>query len=64
MVEQQEDDSIVQHQDEYLAALGEIDIATDRAKQVDQPVTESERTQLRALLWDYSGWLHKPLFMA
>ena len=50
MVDQQEDDSIVQHQDEYLAALGEIDIATDRAKQVDQPVTENERTQLRALL--------------
>ena len=50
MVEQQDDNSITQHQDEYLAALGEIEISSERAKQVDQPVTEAERTQLRALL--------------
>ena len=50
MVEQQDDNSNIQHQDEYLAALGDIDITSDRAKQLDPLVTESERTQLRALL--------------
>ena len=50
MVEQQKDGSIVQHQDEYLSALAEIDLTPERAKQVNLPVTETERTQLRALL--------------
>ena len=49
-VEQQPDGSIIQHQEEYLAAVGEIDIPPEHAKMLNSPVTETERTQLRALL--------------
>ena len=49
-VEQQTDGSIIQHQEEYLAAMSEIEISADRAKMLNTPVTETERTQLRALL--------------
>jgi hypothetical protein len=49
-VEQEENGDIVQHQEEYLAALAEISLSSDRMKQLNAPVTEEERTQLRALL--------------
>ena len=49
-VDQVEDGSIVQHQAEYLAALAEISLSKDREKQLNAPVTETERTQLRAVL--------------
>jgi hypothetical protein len=50
LIEQMPDGSIVQHQEEYLAGLEEIPIDTDRSKMLSSNVTESERTQLRALL--------------
>ena len=50
LIEQLPDKSIVQHQEEYLATLSEIDISKERAAQTNAAVTESERTQLRALL--------------
>jgi hypothetical protein len=49
LVEQQ-GDMIVQHQDEYIASLGEIDLKPERSKELNSPVTEQERTELRALL--------------
>ena len=50
LIEQMPDKSIVQHQEEYLATLSEIDLSKERAAQPNAAVTESERTQLRALL--------------
>ena len=50
MIEQQDDYSIIQHQEEYLALLEEVKIESKRQKELTSPVTESERTQLRALL--------------
>ena len=50
MVRQNPDGSITQDQVEYLATLSEIEIAKDRHTALNSPVTESERTQLRALL--------------
>ena len=50
LIEQLPDGSIVQHQEEYLAGLEEIPIDTERSKMLSANVTESERTQLRALL--------------
>ena len=44
VVEQLPDNSIVQHQDEYMACIGEVDLKPERAKQVSSPVTEQERT--------------------
>jgi hypothetical protein len=49
LVEQQ-GDMIVQHQDEYIASLGEIDLKPERSKELNSPVTEQERAELRALL--------------
>ena len=50
LIEQNADNSITQDQDEYLATLMEIEISKERAAQPNSPVTEKERTQLRALL--------------
>ena len=50
LIEQLPDGSIVQHQEEYLSALEEISLDTNRSKMLSTNVTESERTQLRALL--------------
>ena len=47
---QNADGSITQSQAEYLATLTEIEIRSDRKQQLNAPVTEGERTQLRALL--------------
>ena len=47
---QNADMSITQSQAEYLATLTEIDIKNERKTQLNSPVTEGERTQLRALL--------------
>ena len=41
---------IVQDQEEYLQGLAEISIKPERAKQPGSPVTEHERSELRALL--------------
>jgi hypothetical protein len=45
-----EDGSIVQDQEEYLQTIEELDLDKDRAKSGTSPVTEKERTELRALL--------------
>jgi hypothetical protein len=50
MIEQQPDGSIIQHQEEYLALMEEVKLDSKRSKELTSPVTESERTQLRALL--------------
>ena len=50
LMTQQPDNSIVQDQTEYLATLTEIDMKNERKEQLNSPVTEGERTQLRALL--------------
>ena len=50
MIEQQPDGSIIQHQEEYLALMEEVKLESKRSKELTSPVTESERTQLRALL--------------
>ena len=50
LIEQQPDQSIIQHQEEYLATMTEIEISKERAAQLNSPVTEKERTQLRAVL--------------
>ena len=50
LITQNPDGSITQHQEEYLATLSEIDLKKERAENLNSPVTESERTQLRALL--------------
>jgi hypothetical protein len=50
VIEQLPDNSIVQHQDEYMSCMGEVDLKPERAKQMNSPVTEQERTELRALL--------------
>jgi hypothetical protein len=44
------DGSIEQSQAEYLATLSEIEMRRERKDQLTSPVTDSERTQLRALL--------------
>jgi hypothetical protein len=49
-VEQLDDGTIVQHQDEYMSCLSEIEIKPERAQQINHPVTEQERSELRALL--------------
>ena len=49
-IEQLQNGEIVQSQDGYLSSLGEIDIKPERAKEAHSPVTETERTELRALL--------------
>jgi hypothetical protein len=49
-IQQLEDMSIVQDQEEYLQQLEEMQLEKDRAKQGSSPVTEKERTELRALL--------------
>ena len=47
---QNPDNSITQSQAEYLSTLSEIDMKNERKNQLNSPVTETERTQLRALL--------------
>jgi hypothetical protein len=47
---EQPGDMIVQHQDEYIASLGEIDLKPERSKLLNSTVTDQERTELRALL--------------
>jgi len=42
--------SIIQQQEDYLSALGEIEIENNRQRTPNAEVTENERTQLRALL--------------
>ena len=49
-ITQNEDGSVTQEQDEYLSSMGEIEISKERASQMTAPVTEQERTELRALL--------------
>ena len=49
-IEQLPNKEIIQSQEGYMTTLGEIDIKPQRAKEVDSPVTEQERTELRALL--------------
>ena len=49
-IRQLDDFSFEQDQSEYLQGLDEIPIAKERAKQPDFPVTELERSQLRAVL--------------
>jgi len=49
-VQQMDDGSIVQDQEEYLQTIEEIDLDKDRAKEGSSPVTEKERSELRALL--------------
>ena len=44
------DGSITQSQSEYLSTLTEIEISNERKVQTNSPVSEGERTQLRALL--------------
>jgi hypothetical protein len=41
---------ICQDQEEYIATLTEIEMEPERAKELNSPVTESERTELRAVL--------------
>ena len=49
-VTQNEDGSITQSQAEYLASLTEVELRKEQKVQLNSPVTEGERTQLRALL--------------
>ena len=49
-IEQLPNGEIVQSQDAYIATIGEVDLKPARAKEVNSPVTEQERTELRALL--------------
>jgi hypothetical protein len=49
-VEQLPSGDIEQHQEEYLSTLAEVEIKAERQKQLNSSVTESERTQLRAIL--------------
>lgn len=49
-ITQDSDKSIKQDQKEYLSQLGEIEVSTERAKELSSPVTESERTELRGIL--------------
>ena len=49
-IKQLEDGSIVQDQEEYLQSVGEVELSKERQKQGTSPVTEKERTELRALL--------------
>jgi hypothetical protein len=47
---QLEDFSFEQEQSEYLQTLEEIELGKERKLELDQPVTEKERTMLRAVL--------------
>ena len=49
-VQQTDSGEIIQDQEDYMATVTEIDIKPARAKEVNLPVTEHERTELRALL--------------
>jgi hypothetical protein len=49
-VQQNDQGEIIQDQEEYMATVTEIDIKPARAKELNQSVTEHERTELRALL--------------
>ena len=49
-ITQMPDGSIEQSQAEYLATLSEIEMRRERKDQLTSPVTDPERTQLRALL--------------
>ena len=40
----------MQDQEEYLQSVGEVELSKERQKQGTSPVTEKERTELRALL--------------
>ena len=49
-IAQLEDFSFEQEQSEYLQTLEEIKLGKERKLELDQPVTEKERTMLRAVL--------------
>ena len=49
-VEQTGPHEIIQHQEEYLQSMTEVTLETKRQKELTSPVTEHERSELRALL--------------
>ena len=49
-ITQEEDGSITQEQEEYLSGMTEVELSKERAAQLSNPVTDQERTELRALL--------------
>ena len=49
-ITQNEDGSVTQDQDEYLSTMTEVELPKERAAQLTSPVTDQERTELRALL--------------